>query len=95
MVKKIWERATYDEKDAYAFQAFVMYAHGLRAQAPGPEDCKLVLDTIIHKICLMGTNGFVPDDPNGRIAAFMDGRQFVGREIDLLSKIKPELLNVK
>jgi hypothetical protein len=36
-------------------------------------------------------NGFVAEDAHGRIAAFVDGRQFVGQQIVKLMKLKPEI----
>jgi hypothetical protein len=52
-----------------------------------------VLDWIIHQAAATYDAGFVPDDPNGRIAAYMDGRQSVGQQIIKLMKLKPGVIS--
>ncbi len=61
------------------------------APAPSPHDCKRMLDWIVHQAAATYINGFVANDLNGRSAAFMDGRQFVGQELIKRMQIKPEI----
>ena len=94
--RKIWHTPEYDAADARAVQTLMTYAHeaempsepGQAPPAPSPQDCKRVLDWIIHQASATYENGFVPDDANGRIGAFMEGRRFVGQQIIKLGKIK-------
>lgn len=79
---KVWYPPTYDIDDIRAIQAL---ASSTDAQI------KRALDWIINKAAATYDNGFVADDPSGRIAAFVDGRQFVGQQIVKLMKLKPDL----
>lgn len=81
---KVWHPPTYDIDDIRAVQALFTgtASEGMQKRA---------LDWIINKAAATYDNGFVPDDPHGRIAAFVDGRQFVGQQIVKLLKLKPEL----
>lgn len=83
-----------------AIQTLANYARGAEAPfppgqeppAPSPSDCKRVLDWIIHEACRYYDCGFVINDPNGRIGAFMDGRQYVAKQLTMAMQLKPELM---
>jgi hypothetical protein len=85
--KKLWHPPSYDRADAQAIQHLAAYAAGQETQPPTPQTVKIALDWIINHAAATYDNGFLPDDPGGRIAAFMDGRQFVGQQIVKLMKI--------
>lgn len=97
-LKALWGPATYEVQDVRAMRTLVEYARyagivspeGSEPVPPSPADVKRVLDWIIYKAALFDDNGFCPDDEGGRIAAFVDGRQFVGQEIRKLMLLKPE-----
>lgn len=99
--KKIWHPPDYEKADVRAIQSLALYAMG--AERPWPEgeeppvptplDVKRALDWIVHRACATYESGFVADDPNGRIAAFMDGRQFAGMQIVKLMKLRPEVVS--
>ncbi len=86
--------------DARAMQALALYAQGaVVPPSPGEEvpppsahDCKHILDWIVETVCRANDIGFVMDDPNGRIGAFMDGRQYVAKQIVMAMKLRPEKL---
>jgi hypothetical protein len=93
--REIWQPALYDEKDIRALQSLALYAKGAddpkyKHLVPGPEDVKRALDWIIHKAAATYENSFVSNDPNGRIAAFMEGRRSVGQQVIKLLTLKPE-----
>jgi hypothetical protein len=93
--REIWFPAEYDEKDIRALQSLALYAKAAddpkyKHLVPGPEDVKRALDWIIHKAAQTYELTFVPNDPSGRIAAFVDGRRSVGQQITKLLTLKPE-----
>jgi hypothetical protein len=101
--RKIWQPAHYSVREILAVQALARYAQSATT-APGEENetpapsataCKLALDWIINAAAATYDNGFVANDPSGRIAAFIDGRQSVGQQIVKLMKLKPELFEEK
>jgi hypothetical protein len=59
---------------------------------PSPRDCKLMLDWLIGEVCRSDDVPFFASDPGGRMSAFMQGRQYVGKEVRLAMQLKPELL---
>ena|SRR5690349_20367096 len=79
---KVWHPPTYDIDDIRAIQALAQSDNPLYRRA---------LDWIINKAAATYDNGFVADDINGRVGAFVDGRQFVGQQIIKLMKLKPDL----
>jgi hypothetical protein len=81
---QVWHPADYDVADIRAVQA-------VTAGAATPEQQKRALDWIVLKAAATYDNGFVAEDAHGRIAAFVDGRQFVGQQIVKLMKLKPEI----
>jgi hypothetical protein len=81
---QVWHPADYDLADIRAIQA-------VREGAATPEQQKRALDWIVVKAAATYDNGFVADDANGRVAAFIDGRQSVGQQIVKLMKLKPEI----
>lgn len=101
--REVWQPADYDIADIRAIQSLALYAMGAERPwppgdeppPPSPADVKRALDWIIHKAAQAYDNGFVANDPNGRIAAFLDGRQSVGQQIVKLTRLKPELLSKK
>lgn len=93
--REIWFPAEYNDKDIRALQALALYAKAAGDPAykhlvPGPEDVKRALDWIIYKAAQTYELTFVPNDPSGRIAAFVDGRRSVGQQITKLLTLKPE-----
>jgi hypothetical protein len=82
--QQVWYPASYDVADIRAVQA-------VAAGAATPEQQKRALDWIVIKAAATYDNGFVADDPQGRIAAFVDGRRFVGQQLVKLMKLKPEI----
>lgn len=100
--REVWMPAIYEQPDVRAIQALAEYARlaagawdeetmGPAPATPSPADVKRALDWIIHAAAQTYDNGFVPNDPNGRIAAYIDGRQSVGQQIVKLSKLKPAI----
>lgn len=98
MKREVWHPAKWDKADARAIQALARYAQlaevawdpstmGPPPDAPSPFDVKRALDWIINSAAQTYDNGFTPDDPNGRIAAHIDGRQSVGQQIVKLIKL--------
>ena len=81
-IAKVWHPPTYDIDDIRAIQALAQSDNVMFRRA---------LDWIINKAAATYDNGFVADDPHGRVAAFVDGRQFVGQQIVKLMKLKPDL----
>lgn len=76
----------------YARGAEVPFPPGEEPPPPSPSDCKRVLDWIVHEACRYYDNGFLMSDPNGRIGAWMDGRQYVAKQLTMAMQIKPEIL---
>ena len=68
---------------------------GTPPPAPSPFDVKRALDWIILRAAQTYDNGFVADDPSGRIGAYIDGRQSVGQQIVKMMKLKVSLLEDK
>lgn len=93
--------AEWADHDARAMQALALYAQGAEKpwppgeepSAPSPQDVRRALDWIVHGAAQTYDNGFVANDPNGRIGAFIQGRQSVGQQIVKLMKIKVEAFN--
>lgn len=98
--REIWYPAAYDKADIRALQALALYAQGAEQPwplgeeppTPTPYEVKRALDWIVHGAAQTYDNGFAPNDPGGRIAAFVDGRQSVGQQIIKLMKLKPEVV---
>lgn len=93
--REIWQPALYDDKDIRAIQSIALYAKAAddpkyKHLVPSPEDTKRALDWIIYKAAQTYELTFVPNDPSGRIAAFIDGRRSVGLQIQKLLTLKPE-----
>jgi len=99
--REVWHPAEYVRADVRSIQALADYAQlavvawdekerGPAPEAPSPFEVKRALDWIINNACQTYDNGFAADDPNGRVAAFIDGRQSVGQQIVKLMKIKPD-----
>jgi hypothetical protein len=82
--QQVWHPADYDIADIRAIQA-------VTAGTATGEQQKRALDWIVVKAAATYDNGFVAEDTHGRIAAFVDGRQFVGQQIVKLMKLKPEI----
>jgi len=102
--REVWQPALYEVGDVRAIQSLMRYAQlaeiawdpetmGPPPDAPTPFEVKRALDWIIHGAAQTYDNGFCADDQNGRIAAFIDGRQSVGQQIVKLSKLKADLLS--
>ena len=93
---EVWHPALYDQAAFRAIQTLAVYAQGAEIPwppgeeppVPSPDDVKRALDWIIHAAAQTYDNGFVADDPGGRIAAFIDGRQSVGQQIIKAMKLK-------
>ena len=101
-----WHPALYEKADIRAMQALADYARlaveawdvgtmGSPPPAPSPFEVKRALDWVINSAAQTYDNGFVSDDPQGRIGAFIDGRQSVGQQIVKLMKLKPSVLEDK
>lgn len=104
--RELWHPAEYVRADVRAIQALAEYAQlaviawdekemGPAPEPPSPFDVKRALDWIINHACQTYDTSFVPDDSNGRIAAFVEGRRSVGQQIVKLSKLKPEMVMEK
>ena len=103
--REVWMPAEYEAGDVRAIQALATYAQGAERPwppgeepaPPSPHEVKRALDWIIHKAAHTYPgpydNGFVANDPHGRIAAFIDGRQSVGQQIVKAMKLKPEVFD--
>lgn len=97
--REIWHPAEHAPEDIRAIQSLALYAMGAERPwpageeppPPSPSEVKRALDWIIHHAAQTYDNGFRPDDPHGRLAAFIDGRRSVGQQIVKLMKLKPEL----
>ena len=101
--REVWWPADYGRSDARAIQALAQYARlaevawnpetmGPPPTVPSPFEVKKAMDWIIHAAAQTYDNGtaasLTSNDPNGRIAAFVDGRRSVGDQIIKLTKIK-------
>ena len=99
--RQIWHPALHDKRDIRAIQALGLYAKaaehpfppGEEPAVPSPMDVKRALDWIVYGAAQTYDNGFVADDPNGRIGAFIEGRRSVGQQIIKLMQLKPEALD--
>jgi hypothetical protein len=100
-MSKLWKPVDYEKPDVRAMQALAIYAQGAEQPwpageeppPPSPADVKRALDWIINQAAATYDNGFVAEDPHGRIAAFVDGRQFVGQQIVKLMKLTPKVFD--
>lgn len=101
--RDLWKPVAYDVDDLRAIQTLMSYARlaeiawnaevmGPPPAVPSPLDVKRAFDCIILKLSQTYENSFVPDDPNGRIGAFVEGRRSVGQAIIKLAKIKAETI---
>lgn len=97
--REIWHPADHEPDDIRAIQALARYALGAERPwpegvepppPPSPHQVKRALDWIVHQAAQTYDNGFRPDDPHGRLAAFIDGRRSVGQQIVKLMKLRPE-----
>lgn len=97
--REIWHPAEHEPDDIRAIQALALYALGAERPwpegvepppPPSPQQVKRALDWIVHQAAQTYDNGFRPDDPHGRLAAFIDGRRSVGQQIVKLMKLRPE-----
>lgn len=79
---ELWHPAPYDKADVVAIQA-------VQAGTASADQQKRALDWIIMRAAITYENGFRPDDPNGRLGANVDGRQYVGQQIIKLLKMDP------
>ena len=97
--KDIWKPVVYSVDDHRAVQVLADYARladvawnpdvmGPPPPAPSPLDVKRALDCIILKLAQTYESSFLPDDPNGRIGAFVEGRRSVGQAVVKLMKLK-------
>lgn len=98
--REIWHPAQYSVEDIRAIQALALYAHACdeqeaRALVPAPSDVKRALDWIVLKAAQTYELTFVPDDPSGRIGAFVDGRRSVGQQINKLMALRPDVFENK
>jgi hypothetical protein len=97
--REAWHPAEYTKDDIRAIQALALYAKSADVPFPpgeepqlSPSEAKRALDWIILKAAQAYDNGFSADDPNGRTAAFLDGRQSVAQQIIKLTLLKPEVI---
>lgn len=93
--RQIWYPAEYSVEDIRAIQALAIYAKAIddqqaKALVPAPSDVERALNWIVYKAAQTYELTFVPDDPSGRIAAFVDGRRSVGTQLNKLISLKPE-----
>jgi hypothetical protein len=101
--REIWHPPSYTPADIRAIQALALFARAAEVPPePGEEpvpptafDVKRALDWIINAAAATYDNGFVAGDAGGRLAAFMDGRQFVGQQIVKLMKLKPAIFETE
>ena len=100
--RELWHPAEYEQADIRAIQALANYAQlavvawdvetmGSPPAAPSPFEVKRALDWIINSVAQTYDNGFVAGDPQGRVAAFIDGRQSVGQQIVKAVKISHKI----
>lgn len=97
--REVWHPAPYNLAEHRAIQTLAIYAQGAERPwppgeeppVPSPQDVKRALDWIIYEAAKTYDNGFVPDDPNGHIAAYIDGCQSVGQQIVKLTKLKVDI----
>jgi hypothetical protein len=93
--REIWWPSEYTVEDIRALQSLALYAKAAddskyKHLVPSPEDTKRALDWIVYKAAQTYENGFVANDPNGRIGAYQEGRRSVGLQIQKLLTLKPE-----
>ena len=101
--RELWHPAEYEPADIRAIQALALYAQGAERPwpkgeeppVPSPADVKRALDWIINRAAQTWDNGFAPNDQNGRMAAFIDGRQSVGQQIVKAMKLSPRVFDDK
>jgi hypothetical protein len=72
--KPAYFNCPYDDADIVALKA-------LEAGKASEDQQKRALKWIVHSAAMTYDQWFEPNDPNGRIGAFIDGRQFVGHQI--------------
>jgi hypothetical protein len=97
--RAVWHPAEWQPEDVRAVQALALYAMGAERPwpageeppAPSPADVRRALDWIIHGAAQSYDNGFVAEDPHGRIGAFIDGRQSVGQQLVKLMRLSPKV----
>ena len=101
--REVWHPADYSQADHRAIQALAEYARLADMQwpvdqdapampaPPSPGDVKRALDWIINSAAQTYDNSFVPDDSNGRMGAFVEGRRSVGQQIVKLMKLKAKV----
>jgi hypothetical protein len=97
--REVWYPAPYNLAEHRAIQTLAIYAQGAERPwppgeeppPPSPMDVKRALDWIVYGAAQYLDNGFVADDPNGRIAAYIDGRQSVAQQIVKLTKLKVDI----
>ena len=96
---EVWHPVdTYDVRDIRAIQTLALYAQeaerpsppGEEALVPSPQDVKVALDCIIHKLAQTYEEPFVAGDPCA--SAYVMGRGSVGRAIVKLMKLKASML---
>jgi hypothetical protein len=101
--REVWHPALYERGDVSAIQALYRYAQlaevawdvgtmGSPPPAPSEFEVKRALDWIINQAAQTYDNSFVPDDPNGRMAAFIEGRRSVGQQIVKLMRLSGKVL---
>ena len=97
--REVWYPAEWLPADVRAIQALALYAMGAERPwppgeeppAPSPADVKRAFDWIINQAAQTTDNGFLANDPHGRIGAYIDGRQSVGQQIVKLMKLSPKV----
>lgn len=101
--RELWHPAQWEPGDARAIQALANFAQlaevawDVSTMGPPPPpptefEVKAALDWIINQAAQTYDNGFVADDPSGRIAAYIDGRQSVGQQIVKLMKLSGKVI---
>lgn len=98
--RQVWHPALYDDATHRAMQTVAEYMLGAVRPWPAgeeppqlsPFDLKRVFDWIVHDVSQTYDNGtsasLDANDPQGRIAAFVDGRRSVGQQIVKLMTLK-------
>ena len=83
-----WHPAEWDTPEALAIKS-------LATGTANDIQQKLALRWIIEKVAMTYDQSFVPDDPNGRVAAFIEGRRSVGNQIVKLMRVDLNALEKK